>query len=194
MSVGRLFAVVGPSGVGKDSLMREAARLRPDLHVVRRVITRPEAAGGEDFEGVSEAEFARRRARGDFALDWEAHGLFYGVPKGVSRVLASGQDAMLNGSRAILGMTQAVFPSLVVVHVTARPEVLAERLAARGRETEDDIARRLERAAIPLPRGLREVIEIDNSGDFASGVQALLDAIRPLGTAPGHIKYQPQNV
>lgn len=193
MSVGRLFAVVGPSGVGKDSLMREVARMRPDLHVVRRVITRPEAAGGEDFEGVSEAEFAKRRARGDFALDWEAHGLSYGVPKGVTRVLASGQDAMLNGSRAVLGMTQAVFPSLVVVHVTARREVLAERLADRGRESEDDIARRLERAAMPLPRGLREVIEIDNSGDFASGVQALLDAIRPRGTAPGHIRYQPQN-
>jgi hypothetical protein len=36
------------------------------------------------------------------------------------------------------------------------------------------------------------VIEIDNSGSFASGVQALLDAIRPRGTAPGHTKYQPQ--
>ncbi|GKY86539.1 phosphonate metabolism protein/1,5-bisphosphokinase (PRPP-forming) PhnN [Sinisalibacter aestuarii] len=193
MSTGRLFVVVGPSGVGKDSLMREAVRLRPDLHLVRRVITRPEAAGGEDFEGVSEPEFAARLSHGDFVLHWRAHGLSYGVPKAVRAVLDAGQDAVLNGSRAVLRETQEAFPNLVVIHVTAQPRVLAERLAARGRESADDIARRLKRAAMPLPEGLNKVVEIDNSGDFASGVQALLDALRPLGAKPGDIRYEPQD-
>jgi ribose 1,5-bisphosphokinase len=178
MSVGRLFAVVGPSGAGKDTLMREVARMRPDLHVVRRVITRPEEAGGEDFEGVSAQEFAARLACGDLVLHWQAHGLSYGIPKDVLAVLATGQDAMLNGSRAVLDKAQAAFPSLVVLHVTARPEVLAERLAARGRESAADMARRLQRATLPLPEGLRHVIEIDNSGDLAAGVQRMLDAMR----------------
>lgn len=187
MTTGRLFAVVGPSGAGKDTLMRHAARERPDLHVVRRVITRPEAAGGEDFEGVNRTEFDARRARGDFALTWEAHGLSYGIPASLKPVLAAGTDATLNGSRAVLAEIQAVFPTLVVLHVTAKPEVLAERLAARGREAEDDVARRLARASMPLPDGLRHVIEIDNSGDRASGVQALLGA---LEAAEQHSDFQ----
>ena len=177
MSAGRLYAVVGPSGAGKDTLMRLAARQRPDLHLVRRVITRSEMAGGEDFEGVTQAEFDARRARGDFALTWTAHGMSYGIPASVKLVLAAGSDAMFNGSRAALAEAQAVFPALVVLHITARREVLAERLAARGREAADDIAERLARAAMPLPGGLRHVIEIDNSGDVASGVRALLDAL-----------------
>lgn len=177
MSPGRLYAVVGPSGAGKDTLMRLAARQRPDLHLVRRVITRSEMAGGEDFEGVTQAEFDARRTRGDFALAWKAHGLSYGIPASVEPVLAAGGDAMFNGSRAALAEAQAVFPGLVVLHITARREVLAERLAARGREAADDVAERLARAAMPLPGGLRHVIEIDNSGDVASGVQALLDAL-----------------
>ncbi|MBC7181481.1 MAG: phosphonate metabolism protein/1,5-bisphosphokinase (PRPP-forming) PhnN, partial [Roseovarius sp.] len=57
---GRAFAVVGPSGAGKDTLIDAARAARPDLQVIRRVITRPEALGGEDFEGVSEVEFDRR--------------------------------------------------------------------------------------------------------------------------------------
>ena len=69
----RLFPVVGPSGAGKDTLMAAAAA-RPGVALVRRVITRPAAAGGEDFDGVTPAEFARRRAACDFALDWQAHG------------------------------------------------------------------------------------------------------------------------
>ena len=46
MTKGQIFAVVGPSGAGKDTLMAAAARARPDLHIVRRVITRPATAGG----------------------------------------------------------------------------------------------------------------------------------------------------
>ena len=41
---GRLFAVVGPSGVGKDPLLAGAVACDPSLHWVRRGITRPESA------------------------------------------------------------------------------------------------------------------------------------------------------
>ena len=93
----RLFAVVGPSGAGKDTLMAAAAH-RPGVALVRRVITRPAEAGGEDFEGVTPEAFAARKARGAFALDWEAHGLRYGIPHDQLR----GGDVIFNGSRAAL--------------------------------------------------------------------------------------------
>ena len=140
---GRLFAVVGPSGAGKDTLIAAAAAARPALHVVRRVITRPEAAGGEPFEGVSPTEFAARAARGAFALTWDAHGLSYGIPATIDAALAAGRDVVFNGSRAVLEQAAARYPGLAVLHVTAPVPVLAARLAARGRETAGDIAARL---------------------------------------------------
>jgi phosphonate metabolism protein PhnN/1,5-bisphosphokinase (PRPP-forming) len=170
----RLFLVVGPSGAGKDTLLSGAIAANPRLHWARRVITRPETAGGEPFEGVTEAEFAARLARGDFALHWEAHGLRYGVP---FAELPEGRDVILNGSRTAIAQARAAFPSLTVIHITAPLAVLAERLAARGRETREDIAARLLRADLSLPEGL-QVIEIVNDATSAQGVDRLLQALR----------------
>ncbi|MDZ4095832.1 MAG: phosphonate metabolism protein/1,5-bisphosphokinase (PRPP-forming) PhnN [Paracoccaceae bacterium] len=174
--MGRLFAVVGPSGAGKDTLMAAACLQRPDLHMLRRVITRPEAAGGEDFEGVSEAEFLRRKAAGEFALDWQAHGLRYGValPAGGTR----GGDVMFNCSRAVLPRAQAMFPALVVVLVTAPAPVLAARLAARGREAPVDIEARLTRAGFALPE-VRDLRRVENDATPTLGVARFLAAVQP---------------
>ena len=170
---GACFAIVGPSGVGKDTLIVAARNAVPELHVVRRVITRPSSAGGEDFDGVSEAEFAARSAAGAFVLEREAHGLRYGIPAGVCGVLRSGRPVLFNGSRAMLEQAAEVFGDLHVVHVSARREVLAARLEARGREDAGAIERRLERAEMPLPHGLR-VSEIDNSGVLGDAVARLV--------------------
>ena len=172
-----IFAVVGPSGVGKDTLMDAVAARLPEVHLVRRVITRPEAAGGEDFECVTEAEFARRLADGAFALHWRAHGLSYGIPAGVRERLAAGETLLFNGSRAALSAADRAFPELEVIHVTARPEVLAARLAGRGRETAAEIEERLERADLALPDGLT-LHEIDNSGALEDAVAALVRIVR----------------
>ena len=99
---GRLICVVGPSGAGKDTLIDVARTQRPDLVIVRRVITRPSALGGEDFDGVTQAEFERRKAAGDFALDWRAHGLSYGLPAATLALRDEGHDLLVNGSRAAL--------------------------------------------------------------------------------------------
>lgn len=175
---GGLFAVVGPSGAGKDTLMEAVAARRPEVRLVRRVITRPSSAGGEVFEGVTEEDFAARVAAGGFALHWRAHGLGYGVPVSVESDLAAGRMMLCNLSRAVLPDAAERFPGMRVLHVTARPEVLAGRLAARGRESAGDIAARLTRAGYPLPGGLR-VTEIDNSGALEEAVAQMLAALQP---------------
>ncbi len=175
---GPLYAVVGPSGAGKDTLMAAAHAARPDLAVVRRVITRPESAGGEEFEGVSEAEFALRLAAGQFALHWRAHGLNYAIPEAELAPMAQG-PVLFNGSRAALAAAMLRFPDLVVIRVTAPSAVLIERLLARGREAREDIEARVQRASYELPAGLR-VIDVKNDGPLAEGVARFLAALQPV--------------
>lgn len=174
---GRMFAVVGPSGVGKDTLMQAVRDQLPSVEVVRRVITRPVEAGGEDFVGISEAAFAERVANGAFALHWTAHGLSYGIPGTVRDTLADGKTVLFNGSRAMLTEAVKVFPNLRIIHVTASDEVLAQRLQARGREGEEDIANRLRRAKQPLPEGL-DVVEIENSSALDAAVEAFMEVLQ----------------
>jgi ribose 1,5-bisphosphokinase len=171
-----IFAIVGPSGAGKDTLIAGAMRARPELRLVRRVITRPSEAGGEEFDGVSEQEFVNRKAQGDFALDWEAHGLYYGIPRAQ---IDGGGTILFNGSRAALPLATRVFTDLNVILVTAPDDVLAARLADRGRESAAEIRDRLVRAAFTLPDGIHAETVV-NDGTPEAGVVRLLAALQPV--------------
>ncbi|MGR3621345.1 phosphonate metabolism protein/1,5-bisphosphokinase (PRPP-forming) PhnN [Pseudophaeobacter sp.] len=174
---GPVIAVVGPSGVGKDSVMEALVARDPKLSLMRRVVTRAPAAGGEDYDAVSEVEFSNKVAQGVFALHWRAHGLHYGIPSAIEAMRAEGQGVLVNLSRAVLVQAQAGFGDFIVLSLSARPEILAERLARRGREDAAEIQRRLARARQPLPAGLRCWHQIDNSGDLAEAVAAARAAI-----------------
>ncbi|QEE45686.1 phosphonate metabolism protein/1,5-bisphosphokinase (PRPP-forming) PhnN [Rhizobium sp. WL3] len=181
-ATGTLIAVVGPSGVGKDSLMdiaRHHFAGRDDLRFVRRVITRAEDAVGEDHHAVTSEAFEELSKSGAFAVSWQAHGLGYGIPSDVYDDLAAGHVVIANGSRSALDAFHAAFPHLVVVNVTARPEILAKRLAARGRETAADIEARLTRSSQPLPPDLH-VVTIDNSGELDLAGEELVNLIQGL--------------
>jgi phosphonate metabolism protein PhnN/1,5-bisphosphokinase (PRPP-forming) len=178
---GTLFLVVGPSGSGKDTLIAAAERALAGSgrHLfARRVVTRPQDAGGEAHEAVTPDEFAALDARGAFALAWSAHGLSYGIRAEIAEALVAGRHVVVNVSRGVVPAARARFAPLVVVAVGADPEVLARRLAARGREDPADIARRLAREGA-LPAG-GEVREIDNSGALGPAVAAFLAALQPV--------------
>jgi ribose 1,5-bisphosphokinase len=177
--IGRLIAVVGPSGVGKDSLIAALAAARPELGVVRRAVTRAPGLGGEDYDALTEADFARLRDAGRFCLWWTAHGLSYGVPAEAAARARAGVEVVANLSRGVLAEAARVFPRVTVLTVTATPETLARRLAARGREGGADIAARLARAAAPFPDGL-DVAAIANDGPIEAAVAQALAALGPV--------------
>jgi len=176
---GLMIVVVGPSGAGKDTLMAIAAQHfdgRSDVQFVRRAITRDTDAGGEAHLAISDADFDALATAGGFAVSWEAHGLKYGIPADVHDSLRQGHLVIANGSRSALPHFQKAFPALTVVNITARPEVLAERLQARGRESREDILRRLARGGLDV-RGDFDVVTIDNSGDIDDAGRAIVAAL-----------------
>ncbi|MBD0865512.1 MAG: phosphonate metabolism protein/1,5-bisphosphokinase (PRPP-forming) PhnN [Rhodobacteraceae bacterium] len=172
-----VIAVVGPSGVGKDSVMTAMRAVCLDIQLARRVITRPSASGSEDFDSVTEAQFNQMVAEDRFALYWSAHGLRYGVPETIDDLRRTAEAVLVNLSRAALLQAQEVFGDFRVIHLTAATEVLAQRLAGRGREDAETVARRLAQTGKPLPDGLRSVTKIDNSGALDTAVLAALDVL-----------------
>lgn len=173
----RIAAVVGPSGAGKDTLIQRALDRRPDLRLVRRVITRPTEAGGEDFDGVTPAIFWRMRDQGHFVLHWQAHGLSYGIP----RAALVAAPMLVNLSRGILPEAARLFPGLQVIHVDADPAIRAQRLAARGRESATAVTARIARE-VPFNPGKLPVIHVNNSGDVDAATTAFLAALDEVPT------------
>jgi ribose 1,5-bisphosphokinase len=144
---GRLILVVGPSGAGKDTLLglaRAACADEPSIVFARRVITR-EASTSEDNEEVSPDIFRQALARNDYAMHWEAHGHCYGLSRAIDDELRAGQTVVANVSRTVVGAMRCAYANVTVVSITAPPNVLADRLAMRGRGSDGRIEHRLGR-------------------------------------------------
>jgi len=174
---GRLVPVMGPSGVGKDTLIAYA-RTRVDPSRVlfgHRYITRPAESGSENHVALTRPEFAARRAAGCFALAWESHGLSYAIGGELDLWLGQGFTVVVNLARAAWAEAARRYPGLTGVLVTAPPAVLAERLATRGREEGAAIAERLARE-VELPED-PAIHRLDNSGAIALAGEAFLRLI-----------------
>jgi ribose 1,5-bisphosphokinase len=147
VETGRLILVVGPSGSGKDTLLglaKAASAHDPDIVFLRRVITR-EASVSEDNEEVSRDAFQQALARKEYAVHWEAHGHCYALPRKIDDELRAGRTVIANVSRTVVATMRRAYADVVVVSITAPPNVLAERLAMRGRGGDGKIEHRLGR-------------------------------------------------
>lgn len=176
---GAFVAIVGPSGAGKDTLIahaRDALAGEPQVEFVRRVITRPSDGSTEDHDTLADAEFIEAQAEGAFSLAWEAHGLRYGLPIGVDRAIENGHVAVANVSRGALPALRQRYANVAVVEVTADPEILAARLAGRGRESRGEILARLARTIACDTTG--PSMALDNSGPKEVAGDKLVAIIR----------------
>jgi ribose 1,5-bisphosphokinase len=144
---GRLVLVVGPSGAGKDTLLglaKAACADDPNIVFPRRVITR-QASASEDNEEVSDGTFQKALGRGDFAMHWEAHGHSYALWRAIDDDIRAGHTVVANVSRTVIGAARRAYADVVVVLVTAPPNVLAERIALRARGSDGRLDQRLNR-------------------------------------------------
>jgi ribose 1,5-bisphosphokinase len=172
---GTLVLVVGPSGAGKDTLLRMAADALSDCNDVifaRRCVTR-EAGTDEDHTSLDPAGFARLAADNGFLITWTAHGLAYGIPSRYRADLEAGCLVVANASRSVVVEARQRFHCRVVF-VTAPADVLAHRIAGRGREVAT--GSRLE--ARGTPEEVAHDLLIDNGGPPDRGAARLAAFLR----------------
>jgi ribose 1,5-bisphosphokinase len=144
----RMYFLVGPSGVGKDTLLGQLKRHHYSPHqplVAHRYITRAVRADDENHIELADFDFDQRKEAGLFLFDWESHGYRYAIGKEAKKWVKEGQNVIVNGSRKYLSTAREIYSKLIPIWITVSEDVLRERLIQRGRETEEEIEARVER-------------------------------------------------
>jgi ribose 1,5-bisphosphokinase len=176
---GTLAVVVGPSGAGKDTLIALARKMcaeNPRIVFPRRIVTRP-PSNAEDHDSVAPSAFDAAIGQGAFAFWWEAHGLKYGLSAAIDTELRGGKTVVCNVSRAVVRGLRDRYAAVTVILVTAPKDILLARLAARARQSDGDVATRVDRVA-PTVDDLEPGIVIENIADPHDGASQLAKVLR----------------
>ena len=175
---GQLFLIVGNSGSGKDSLLKEVlkrwpASVRP-IRIPQRYITRP-AHGSEPFVSVTSEDFEAINQQGKFCLTWHVYDTDYGVPVTIFNWLDQGVSVIVNVSRKIIPQARQLIPDLKVIFVSVPLDVTLQRIKARNRESEDGpgFQQRLARAKENQTLADADFV-VDNSVPLEEAVAKLL--------------------
>ena len=189
----RLIYVVGPSGAGKDSVLswlREHTPLNAPVHWAKRTIDRPmgKSSNIENHQAVDAEAFEKMIHAGEFAMHWDANTHRYGIHRNELRVLRDPcWYVLVNGSRAHLSEITTAYPGVTVLHITARWEVLRQRLQHRGRESTEAIEARLSRIVpISVPES-SILIEVSNNTTLEEAGTELLGRLHEKKLWPSNI-------
>jgi ribose 1,5-bisphosphokinase len=170
---GFFIAIVGASGVGKDSLIRAIQKTLPEeaFYFPRRIVTRPPDEHEANLFKRPE-EFEISAERGDFALAWSANGYSYALPEDVRKAIGEGRHVVANLSRKVIPALRGQFPRVLVVHVTAERSIVEARLMARGREEARAVEERVQRGLV-LDDEVHADIRIENNGALDANAEKL---------------------
>ncbi|WP_228053875.1 guanylate kinase [Nodosilinea sp. LEGE 07298] len=179
--LGRLIVFTGPSGVGKGTLLRSLRHRYPMLKLSVSATTRsprPGEVDGQDYFFVSREAFLEMVERGEL-LEWaEFAGNFYGTPKTpVMQAIEAGHwvilEIELEGARQV----RETFPNALQLFVLPPSiEELESRIRLRGKDADEAIARRLQRAQVEIDAASEFDEQIVND-DLEVALQQLENAI-----------------
>lgn len=146
-----LIVISGPSGVGKDSVVRALRERDLPLHFVVTVNTRAARADerdGVDYLFISHQEFERMRSAGELLEHAQVYNDFKGVPRQqVKAAMASGKDVLMRLDVQGAATIRSVAPEALLIFITtSSEEELVGRLQARKTESAEDLHVRIETA------------------------------------------------
>ncbi len=172
---GRLFVVSAPSGAGKTTLCEAVRQRLPDLVYSVSSTTRSPRKGereGKDYFFVTEAQFQKGIASGQWAEWARVHDNYYGTSnRFLESHLAAGRDVLLDID--VQGAEQIVarYPQAITIFIMAPSlEALCQRLIARGLDSPEVIAKRLDNAKAEIDcRGMYRHVVVNDDLDAAIG-------------------------
>ncbi|HLC35772.1 MAG TPA: guanylate kinase [Anaerolineales bacterium] len=152
-----LIVLSGPSGVGKDSVIREMKSRELPLHFVVTATTRPpreEEVEGRDYLFISKEHFAEMIDQGELLEYAVVYSDYKGIPKSqVRQALASGHDVIMRVDVQGAATVRRLCPQALLIFLTTRnEEELETRLNARRTESPEELKLRIATARQEMQR------------------------------------------
>jgi guanylate kinase len=143
-----VFVITGPSGVGKGTLIRGLMERVPELELSVSATTRPPRPAevdGVDYHFLSDREFDRRAAAGDFVEHASYSGHRYGTLRSeLERRTAAGVPLVLEIEVQGARQMRAAMPEAVRVFIAPPSlDALRARLVGRATDAASDVEARL---------------------------------------------------
>jgi phosphonate metabolism protein PhnN/1,5-bisphosphokinase (PRPP-forming) len=170
----KIVLIIGPSGAGKDTLIKEAKKeFKEKINFVKRYITR-ESDVNESNYYIDEYAFEILRHNSYFASSWNAHGNFYGIPK---RFIKNGIN-LISISRGRIKDFENLYDNVYTINITLPKEILKQRLLKRGRENKEDIEKRVQREYEKIEA--KNLIEFDNLASIEDSKKNFISLLKKI--------------
>jgi len=135
----KIVLIVGASGAGKDTLLRNI-KDKIEANFITRYITRAPDKNEENFY-IDQDAFKVLKDAGFFVSTWEAHTNYYGIAK---NQIKEGLN-IISVSRSSIRDFERAFKDVTTISISVSSKILYRRLKDRGRESEEEILKRLNR-------------------------------------------------
>lgn len=184
---GILFILVGPSGAGKNTLMKDVQSTVDELPQLATMTTRDQRPGevhGREHWFISRPEFEDLIASDALIEYTRVHNDdYYGTPRAmVDQTLADAHDLIADIDFLGASRVHAAYPeNTIILFVTPSSlDVLAARLRERGSISPDEVEHRLERARFEMTYALKcDYLIINNDrATAAARLRTVIEAER----------------